>query len=95
MPLQKETAGNNPVSGDEFSVHKPRGRNARPLRRAVQHLLENPLSNEIIAGKFKEGDILTVDAKEGKITFEKTGSVTTSPIPPSAEPEEKKKPKKK
>jgi len=44
---------------------------ARPLRRAVQHLLENPLSNEIIAGKFKEGDIILVDFKEDKIVFAK------------------------
>lgn len=44
---------------------------ARPLRRAVQHLLENPLSNELIAGKFKEGDIVKADVKDEKIFFEK------------------------
>ncbi|MFA5113395.1 MAG: AAA family ATPase [Candidatus Margulisiibacteriota bacterium] len=42
---------------------------ARPLRRAVQHLLENPLSNEIIAGKFKDGDTVIAAVVEGKITF--------------------------
>jgi ATP-dependent Clp protease ATP-binding subunit ClpC len=42
---------------------------ARPLRRAVQQLLENPLSNEIIAGKFEEGDTVIADVKEDKIVF--------------------------
>jgi ATP-dependent Clp protease ATP-binding subunit ClpC len=48
---------------------------ARPLRRAVQRLIENPLSNQIIEGKFKPGDKIKADAKEGKIFFEKTGSL--------------------
>jgi ATP-dependent Clp protease ATP-binding subunit ClpC len=48
---------------------------ARPLRRAVQRLIENPLSNEIIAGKFKAGDEITAKAQEGKLVFEKTGKV--------------------
>jgi len=48
---------------------------ARPLRRAVQRLIENNLSNEIIAGKFKAGDEITAKVVEGKITFEKTGKV--------------------
>jgi hypothetical protein len=54
---------------------------ARPLRRAVQQLLENPLSNEIIGGKFKEGDIVITDMKDGKITFEKGASQVEKPKP--------------
>ncbi|HHY91906.1 MAG TPA: AAA domain-containing protein, partial [Firmicutes bacterium] len=42
---------------------------ARPLRRAIQRLLENPLSEEMLAGRFKAGDRVTVDAEEGKIVF--------------------------
>ena len=42
---------------------------ARPLRRAVQHLLENPLCNEIIAGKFKDGDTVIAAVIDGKIVF--------------------------
>ncbi|MFH1387447.1 MAG: AAA family ATPase [bacterium] len=62
---------------------------ARPLRRAVQHLLENQLSNEIIAGKFKDGDTVIADAKDGKITFTKgVGSR------PSLQSTEKEKPSK-
>jgi ATP-dependent Clp protease ATP-binding subunit ClpB len=34
---------------------------ARPLKRAIQADLENPLAKDIIAGKIKEGDLVTVD----------------------------------
>ena len=46
---------------------------ARPLRRAVQRYVENPLSREIIAGAFKEGDHVTVDVTEDELTFSKAG----------------------
>jgi len=35
---------------------------ARPLRRAIQRFLENPLSRGILAGEFQEGDHITVGA---------------------------------
>ena len=44
---------------------------ARPLRRAIQRLVENPLSEEVLRGKFKEGDSVVVDAKDGEIVFSK------------------------
>jgi len=42
---------------------------ARPLKRAIQRDLLDPLSLEILAGKFHEGQIITADAKDGKIVF--------------------------
>ncbi|MBR1909401.1 MAG: ATP-dependent Clp protease ATP-binding subunit [Lachnospiraceae bacterium] len=42
---------------------------ARPIRRAIQTMLEDPLSLEILEGKFKEGDNVTIAAKGGKIVF--------------------------
>ncbi|MFA4858263.1 MAG: AAA family ATPase [Candidatus Margulisiibacteriota bacterium] len=45
---------------------------ARPLRRAIQQLIENPLSNQILEGKFKEGDGVLAKGLDGKIVFEKT-----------------------
>jgi ATP-dependent Clp protease ATP-binding subunit ClpB len=42
---------------------------ARPLRRAIQQLLENALAQEILAGKFAPGDKITVDWQDGKIVF--------------------------
>ena len=44
---------------------------ARPLKRAIQRSLLDPLSLEILAGKFREGDVITADAKDGKIVFSK------------------------
>jgi ATP-dependent Clp protease ATP-binding subunit ClpB len=44
---------------------------ARPLKRAVQRSLLDPLSLEILAGKYREGDSITADAQGGKIVFSK------------------------
>lgn len=45
---------------------------ARPLRRAIQHLVEDQLSEGLIEGKFREGDKILVDASpEGEICLEK------------------------
>ena len=42
---------------------------ARPIRRAVQTMLEDPLALEILEGKFKEGDEVTIRAKGDRIVF--------------------------
>jgi ATP-dependent Clp protease ATP-binding subunit ClpC len=42
---------------------------ARPLRRAIQKLIENPLSEELLQGKFIENSIIQVDFNEDKLTF--------------------------
>jgi ATP-dependent Clp protease ATP-binding subunit ClpC len=71
---------------------------ARPLRRAVQRFIENPLSNDIIEGKFKCKDRIKADAKEDKIFFEKTGTIAPAVAPAKpviAEEEETKKKSKK
>ncbi|MGE4412659.1 MAG: ATP-dependent Clp protease ATP-binding subunit [Candidatus Caldatribacteriota bacterium] len=44
---------------------------ARPLRRTIERLVENPISEGILSGDFKEGDHIIVGAKDGKIIFEK------------------------
>ncbi len=44
---------------------------ARPLHRAIQRLVENPISSEIIRGKFNEGDVVKVGLKDGELTFSK------------------------
>ena len=46
---------------------------ARPLRRAIQRSLENPLSKQILSGEFAEGDDIAVDASDEGLTFEKSG----------------------
>jgi ATP-dependent Clp protease ATP-binding subunit ClpC len=42
---------------------------ARPLRRAVQRYVENPLSNRILSGEFKEGDTVRVEATPEGLTY--------------------------
>ncbi len=42
---------------------------ARPLRRAIQRLLEDPLSEQILEGRWQTGSIIAVDAKDGELVF--------------------------
>ncbi len=42
---------------------------ARPLKRAIQHQLENPLANEILSGRFTAGDEINVDVGDGHLVF--------------------------
>jgi len=44
---------------------------ARPLRRAIQRLVENKLSEHILSGDIGEGDKVNVDQKEDKLVFNK------------------------
>ena len=44
---------------------------ARPLRRTIEKLIENPISEKILASEFKEGDCVLIEAKDGKIMFSK------------------------
>ena len=43
---------------------------ARPLKRAIQSLIETPLSKKIIAGEINEGDIVYVEPGDGGFRFE-------------------------
>jgi len=43
---------------------------ARPLKRTIQHLIENPLSMAILQGKFSDGTEITADMRNGKVTFD-------------------------
>jgi len=56
--LQKiAEAGYDPVYG------------ARPLKRAIQQQIENPLSKAILSGRFGPKDTIRVDARNGQLTF--------------------------
>jgi ATP-dependent Clp protease ATP-binding subunit ClpB len=44
---------------------------ARPLKRAVQQHIENPLAQEILSGKFSPGDTISIDVKKGRLDFSK------------------------
>jgi ATP-dependent Clp protease ATP-binding subunit ClpC len=60
---------------------------ARPLRRAVQRMIEDPLAEEILAGNFKDGDVILADVKDGDVVFVKTEKKAGGDtIPPVEEP---------
>ena len=44
---------------------------ARPLKRALQRLVENPLALRLLEGEFAEGDTVRVDAQNGELAFVK------------------------
>ena len=44
---------------------------ARPLKRALQRLVENPLALRLLEGEFADGDTVRVDASDGELVFEK------------------------
>jgi ATP-dependent Clp protease ATP-binding subunit ClpB len=49
---------------------------ARPLKRAIQHQLENPLAQSILRGDFGPGDSVLVTARDGALAFEKRGGAS-------------------
>ena len=51
------TRGFNPIYG------------ARPLKRTIRQLIENPLAKKILAGEYKSGDLITVDSDGSDILF--------------------------
>jgi len=44
---------------------------ARPLKRAIQRLVENPLALSLLHGDFAEGDTVRVDVGDGELAFER------------------------
>ncbi len=51
---------------------------ARPLKRAIQKLLGNPLSEEMLYGRIKRGSSVIVKFENGKLTFHDTNPVAES-----------------
>ena len=43
---------------------------ARPLRRVIQQMVEDPLSEGVLAGKFREGMCVIIDVADGEIVLE-------------------------
>ncbi len=44
---------------------------ARPLKRAIQTLLENPLAQQLLSGEFLQGDTIVIDEEHGQFQFHK------------------------
>jgi ATP-dependent Clp protease ATP-binding subunit ClpC len=56
------------------------GLGARPLRRTIQRLVEDPLSEALLHREFRAGQTIIVDARDGEIVFEATEP--TPDVPP-------------
>jgi ATP-dependent Clp protease ATP-binding subunit ClpB len=53
---------------------------ARPLKRAIQRLLENPLALQLLEGRFAEGDTVRASSELGEVRFKVASSVGASPV---------------
>ena len=73
--LLKEQDISIEISDDAKDLLATRGFNpiygARPLKRVIRQMVENPLSKDILSGKFQEGDTVFVDVNDDEIVFNK------------------------
>ena len=53
---------------------------ARPLKRAIQRQLQDPLAMLLLGGKFSDGDTVEVGVKGGELVFEKAQSRDAAPV---------------
>ncbi len=53
---------------------------ARPLRRALQRFVEDPLSEKILWKEFRAGDTVIVDAENDEITFKAMEQFEPPPV---------------
>ena len=53
---------------------------ARPLKRALQRLVENPLALRLLEGEFAEGDTVRVDVRDGELVFEKAAAPVAAAV---------------
>jgi ATP-dependent Clp protease ATP-binding subunit ClpB len=53
---------------------------ARPLKRSIQRLVENPLALRLLEGDFAEGDTVLVDAQNGELDFTKTAAAEPAAV---------------
>jgi ATP-dependent Clp protease ATP-binding subunit ClpB len=49
---------------------------ARPLKRAIQRLVQDPLAMQLLEGKFADGDTIEVDAQHGELAFSRAKVAT-------------------
>ncbi|RYG41599.1 ATP-dependent Clp protease ATP-binding subunit ClpC, partial [bacterium] len=54
---------------------------ARPLRRAVQRFIEDPLSEELLLGRFQKGDAIVAETEDGKTVIFKRKEPETGTEP--------------
>jgi ATP-dependent Clp protease ATP-binding subunit ClpB len=53
---------------------------ARPLKRAIQQHLENPLAQRILKGEFGPGDVIEVSVRNGEFTFNRSAAISSGVV---------------
>jgi len=53
---------------------------ARPLKRAIQRLVENPLALRLLEGELSDGDRVVVDAEGGELAFSRAGAAAPAAV---------------
>jgi len=48
---------------------------ARPLKRAIQSAIENPLAKEILEGRYGPKDTVAVEMRDGRVVFSKRSQI--------------------
>jgi ATP-dependent Clp protease ATP-binding subunit ClpC len=59
---------------------------ARPLRRVIQHKVEDPLSDALLSGEFEDNDTILVDVAEGEVVLRRNQKEAPPAPPPEAMP---------
>ena len=55
---------------------------ARPLRRTIQRLVEDPLAEKLLYKEYRAGETVVVDAVDGEIVFDHAGGLLPPDVPP-------------
>jgi ATP-dependent Clp protease ATP-binding subunit ClpB len=53
---------------------------ARPLKRTIQRMVQDPLAMQLLEGKFGDGDVVQVDAKGGELVFSRAKARAEAPV---------------
>ena len=78
LSLQLTTAARKALADEGYDPQF----GARPLKRVIQHRLENPIATRILSGNFTPGDTIKADYKGKTFTFERSEAPTV-PTPVS------------
>ena len=62
---------------------------ARPMRRTIQSLIEDPMAEGLLHGRFKPGDVILIDIKDGDLTLEARPGTPLAEAPEAGPTEEK------
>ena len=71
VPLLRVLFANNGVETEIYEAGFDTVYGARPLKRAIQAQIENPLAQQILRGDFIAGDRVVAKVKRGALVFEK------------------------